>query len=175
MVVADEGRQGTEDPPSVDLVLQNLTNRANVRSALILSRRDGSIIKTSGAIADDTPTQPQNRRSEDAAQNEDEIAAQEESRPTEAQMLASSIYHFVTAATVVGTTVRSVDNENSLFSGRPNAGGDSQPGDATTADRNAHAEDDIQLLRLRLKNQEVIIFPDSNYLCCVVQDLENAR
>lgn len=32
-------------------------------------------------------------------------------------------------------------------------------------------DEDVQLLRLRTKKQEIIIFPDPNYLCCVVQNL----
>jgi len=173
-VVADDGRQGTEDTPSADLILQSLTKRPNVRSTLILSRKDGSIIKASGAIADDTPAQAQDRRREDAVQDEHESEGVEEPKVTKAQALASSIYGFVAAATVLGDSVRSVDNESSMFSGRPGAAEDDQAGGATMEDQKAQARDDVQLLRLRLKKQEIIIFPDSRYLCCVVQDLDKS-
>lgn len=29
--------------------------------------------------------------------------------------------------------------------------------------------DEVQLLRMRTKRQEIIIFPDTKFLCCVVQ------
>lgn len=36
---------------------------------------------------------------------------------------------------------------------------------------NSSKEDQVQLLRLRTKRQEIIIYPDSNYICCVVQSV----
>lgn len=173
-MVADDGRQGTEDAPLVDVILQNLTKRPNVRSTLILSRKDGSIIKASGAIADDTPVPAQDRRRENVEQDQDESVESEEPEITRAQMLASSIHGFVAAAAVLGESIRSVDNESSMFSGRPGIEEDDQAGSATVVGQKAQAEDDVQLLRLRLKKQEIIIFPDSKYLCCVVQDLEKS-
>jgi len=166
------GRQGAEQSPSVDLILQNLTKRPNVRSTLILSRKDGSIIKVSGLIAEDVPAQAQNKTQENTAQDQDQNTALRELKVSRAHMLASSIYAFVAAAAVLGESLRSIDTENSPFPGRPGAAERDQAGNARDSDSNRQAEDDVQLLRLRLKKQEVIIFPDPNYLCCVVQDLE---
>jgi hypothetical protein len=33
----------------------------------------------------------------------------------------------------------------------------------------ARDESQVQLLRLRIKSREIIVFPDPQYLCCVVQ------
>jgi len=173
-VVADDGRQGTEEAPLVDVILHNLSKRPNVRSTLILSRKDGSIIKASGAIADDTPVQAQDRRRENVVQDQDESVESEEPEVTGAQMLASGIHAFVAAAAVLGESMRSVDNGSSMLSGRPRIKDDDQAGSAPLVDQKARGEDNVQLLRLRLKKQEIIIFPDSKYLCCVVQDLEKS-
>ncbi|KAK5954373.1 hypothetical protein OHC33_004095 [Knufia fluminis] len=165
-------KQGSEDAPSVNLILQNLTKRPNVRSTLILSRKDGSIIKVSGSIAEDTPAQVQSGTRENAAQDQEESVKLEEPKLTRAQAMASSIYAFVAAAAVLGESVRSIDTENSSIAGRPGGVDNVQAGSGTDSNSKSQAEDDVQLLRLRLKRQEVIIFPDPNYLCCVVQDLE---
>lgn len=42
--------------------------------------------------------------------------------------------------------------------------------DAPTEEAEARrGESQVQLLRLRVKHREIIIFPDPQYLCCVVQ------
>ena len=41
----------------------------------------------------------------------------------------------------------------------------------TDGDAEGDAEDDVQLLRMRTKNYEIVIFPDRKFLCCVIQDI----
>lgn len=170
----------------MDLILQNLTKRPNVRSTLILSRKDGSIIKASGSVMDDLKDSSTDTRQNDlssasigasnepadSAETEDESAATGESelKVSRAQILASSIYNFVATATTLGSALRNIDGEENKALARDETSNQGQ------VDVESQAEDDVQLLRLRLKRQEVIVFPDPNYLCCVVQDLDkNSR
>ena len=41
----------------------------------------------------------------------------------------------------------------------------------TGSEESEHIRDEsrVQLMRLRIKSREIIIFPDPQYLCCVVQ------
>lgn len=175
LVVADDGRQGTDDARSVDLIPQSLTKRPDVRSTLILSRKDGSIIKVSGSITEEASAQAQNETNKNAVQDQDESAKLDEPKVTRVQMLASSIYAFVTAAAMLGDTLRSIDTKNSSITGRQGIGEEDQAMDTTNTDPKGQTEDEVQLLRLRLKKQEIIIAPNPNYLCCVVQDLEKSQ
>lgn len=177
-------RQEDAQESAVDLILQNLSRRPNVRSTLILSRKDGSIIKTSGAIAQDGATVPGHSRnfrstelSSPPAKAEEDALTEDDGQDLKSQsasntrLLASSIFGFVAAATALGESVCSIEQGNQSLTGRASAEKESQdtkPGISSQS----QPDGDVQLLRLRLKKQEIIIFPDPNYLCCVVQDLE---
>lgn len=160
------------------MILRNLSRRPNVQSTLILSRKDGSIIRASGDILEHRHNEIETRRQADNASSVDDSSAvlteapriRNELKPTYAQILASNIHMFVLSATALSASVSSVDRQ-ARMSPRRNE-------EDKEADEGRHlsntAEADIQLLRLRLKRQEVIIFPDTKYLCCVIQDLEKS-
>jgi hypothetical protein len=98
---------------------------------------------------------------------------------TPAEVLASSIYDFVKAASVLGVSLATVsadeEREDSTYPQPSNGGARSaEPADATESTSNS-AESQVQLLRLRIKHQEIIIYPDQNYLCCVVQRIGQRR
>jgi hypothetical protein len=147
-----------------------------------LSRKDGSIIKVAGFAsaekrqrAQSTVTYPaavatqsneENGTTEEAAANETDTA----SPPEE---LAAAIFQFMKVAESLGSTLTSVSKEENLddSAGRRNDTG------SRTQDRIGAAEDgdsrrhdsQVQLLRLRIRQREIIIFPDVRYLACVVQ------
>ncbi|KAK5458167.1 hypothetical protein LTS15_004246 [Exophiala xenobiotica] len=174
--------------PSVDAMLRGLTERPNVQSTLILSRRDGSIIRATGL----EPLEKQNNTSTEGsyrwvsarqdAQPEPEreggtgpkeLEAEDKPGPTE--VLAATIFHFVNSATSLGLTLGSTSRSAASSEGTVTAGGYSSTAVASKRDGTEEesdsrsSEDEVQLLRLRTKHQEIIIFPDSNYICCVVQ------
>lgn len=176
-----------QDEGSVDAILDNLAKRPGVKSTLILARKDGSIIKASGMIVADNKLvskrqsmygmqgethNDQSMTNDPTMDNVDDLGQKAEgSRLTPAQILAASIYSFVVAATTVSEALAEVDGTKSAFAA-----------DETQAlahlkgpDALAQPDTNVQLLRLRLRKQEVIIFPDPSYLCCVVQDLERTR
>jgi hypothetical protein len=99
------------------------------------------------------------------------VGSQQDVKPTE--ILAAAVFQFVNTANSLGEILGPA-SRNGL---RPEIG----YGESTDSLRrgqnleddaeNTRSEDEVQLLRLRLKHQEVIIFPDPNYICCVVQRL----
>lgn len=170
---------------SIDAMLRGLTDRPNVQSTLILSRKDGTIIRATGVDAAEKQnsaggyqwsTTPSN--TEVQQETEVKTAEQEdaESKLQPVAVLASSIFQFVnnasSLATTLGTTSRHVTGAQSGFA----AGEPGNKDDGTTEDEvdPKASEDEVQLLRLRTKHQEIIIFPDPNYICCVVQRMGKA-
>ncbi|KAJ9647522.1 hypothetical protein H2204_000151 [Knufia peltigerae] len=175
--------------PSIDAMLRGLTERPNVQSTLILSRKDGSIIRATGLDRLGKPatsstdasyrwTSPQQDPRPEAdtdGTNKRGDVDDTGSKPQPAEVLAASVFQFVNSASSLGQTLGSTSRN--IF------GGDAP---LTTAGYNAisngskkevvdeeidfrDSEDEVQLLRLRIKHQEIIIFPDANYICCVVQ------
>ncbi|ETN40357.1 uncharacterized protein HMPREF1541_04634 [Cyphellophora europaea CBS 101466] len=167
---------------SIDATLRSLSDRPNVESTLILSRKDGSIIKTTGFTSAEKRRRAQSTAAYQAAEspaqvkdadagNEEAIAEQEKFSP--AEELAASIFQFMKAAGTLGTTLTAVsagqDGEDSNTLRRPESGR-APDTDGTTEESEARRIDSqVQLLRLRVKHREIIIFPDPHYLCCVVQ------
>lgn len=177
----------------VTKTLQSLTNRPGVESTLILSRKNGSIIKVAGSL-EETPEHSENgitslgvvsptrAVAEKAAATSIEDgdtgnAATEpdaEAGPTRAERLALEIFKFVSAASSLAASLQSTAASNGSTASYENGIGYSQSQDETgsgKADQEAHP-DEVQLLRMRSKKYEVVIFPDPNFLCCVVQNME---
>ncbi|EXJ86514.1 hypothetical protein A1O3_03465 [Capronia epimyces CBS 606.96] len=183
--------------PSIDAMLRGLTERPNVQSTLILSRRDGSIIAATGVAASKMPTastpatgisytkytQTQQAAptpvegGSDVTQGAAEATETAQEKPPQpVELLASSIFQFVTNADALGVTLGTVSRGTTGSEG-PH-GGSGHSDDTTGSKQDAgneeesdqtRGEDDVQLLRLRIKHQEIIIFPDPNYICCVIQ------
>lgn len=91
------------------------------------------------------------------------------------EQLASSIFDFVKAASSLGLTLCEVsaeDNDDSAAFHRTRQETMSiSDANKTSPDETNQARDEsqVQLLRLRIKSREIIVFPDPQYLCCVVQ------
>lgn len=183
-------RENDKDIATADAILQNLIKRPNVRSTLILSRRDGSIIKATGFLASGKEEPSRHNRGYStteavtvASSSEDDGRVTQDERPdskttaptlSPAQVLAESICTFVASAAALAESLRSIDTlGGDASTALVDAGRGRQEKDEPAAPSTAsQGDDDVQLLRLRLKKQEVIIFPDPKYLCCVVQDME---
>lgn len=184
-------------------MLRGLTERPNVQSTLILSRRDGSIIRATGVAAAKTPKTspstigvggragapyPQDPQThtgnagQTPVEGGNDVATQntaeatetsaQEKTPEPVELLAASIFQFVSNADALGVTLGTVtrgavagaESGTALYGENArHDGGRDEEFDQT------RGEDDVQLLRLRTKHQEIIIFPDPKYICCVVQ------
>lgn len=168
------------DHNAAEAILQNLARRPNVQSTLILARKDGSIIKASGAILQEQDRVSQAKNEEQlrvAAQNgstgvnKGELPADQQ-YSSQIEALARGVYDFVVAAESLGSTVQAIkqQQQSTYSTGTYKERGSDNPEEVESLGR-----EDVQLLRLRLVRQEVIIFPDPKYLCCVVQGLESKK
>lgn len=161
-------------------MLKTFTSRSNVKSVIILSRTDGSIIHATGLpqLRGDTSSRsraynitqsndgsvPSFSSALEVSKDDDEAESQKE-ETSHAQRLASTIYEFVGASSKLAACVQ----EASIL---PDAtGSDAHRSGAEGNENSAGTENDVQLLRMRTRKQEIIIYPDQNYLCCVIQNL----
>lgn len=181
-------------------MLRGLTERPNVQSTLILSRKDGSVIRATGlanpATKNETApgatypwSQSRETRSDSggpekghaAGERSDESeGAQTHSMPIE--LLASTIFQFVINANslgvTLGATTRSAGGRDVPHLGTSHGDSAKEWSQETTVEDESEKtidDTDVQLLRLRTKHQEIIIFPDPNYICCVVQRVGKAE
>ena len=88
--------------------------------------------------------------------------------------MAASIFQFVKVANSLGTTLGTISAEHELEDSNPlrRLGPDTrseQNNGAVDESEALRADSQVQLLRLRVKHREIIIFPDQRYLSCVVQ------
>ncbi|KIX98083.1 uncharacterized protein Z520_06163 [Fonsecaea multimorphosa CBS 102226] len=176
-------------------MLRGLTERPNVQSTLILSRKDGSIIRVTGiaapgergssasATAYQWPQVEKSKGAADASEQGRSALANESDEPSDVhnvdkpvERLASSIFQFVNNANVMGATLgaasRNTQRPEGTYTGAVYGEAKTvQDKERNTEEdaENGNIDDEVQLLRLRTKHQEIIIFPDSNYICCVVQ------
>lgn len=185
ILILTRDREDVGDTLTADRILQNLAKRPNVQSTLILSRKDGSIIKATGSIANSTEADAQDGRiysNTDSSgdekvprvtQGDNAEVKSTESTPSAAQVMAESIHAFVASASLLAESLGKLSNLADTARGRTEPDTSKSEGkDVITTSSTSQVDHEIQLLRLRLKKQEVIIFPDPHYLCCVVQDLE---
>jgi ribosomal protein L25 (general stress protein Ctc) len=175
-------------------MLRGLTERPNVQSTIILSRKDGSIIRAAGiGLSEERgvstsagyqwsqvpgstsdPEGSERGGASTAEKSEESAENQQGARPVE--VLASSIFQFVNNANVLGETLGAASREGPRSNGAFTAGAYGEGTNPANTERSyeedaesGSSEDEVQLLRLRTKHQEIIIFPDPNYICCVVQ------
>lgn len=181
----------------VSSTLQALTGRPEVESTLILSRKDGSIIKVAGSL-EEAPehagsgtasssavtsahgqAEPVEAKVTEDGEADGEAAdgatmSDAEAGPTRAEILASDIHQFVAAASSLASslqsTARSTESDPSYKSGSDHRHVQ-QDAAAPRAEQQA-ASSEVQLLRMRTKKHEIIIYPDPNFLCCVVQNMQ---
>jgi hypothetical protein len=81
------------------------------------------------------------------------------------------------AAGSLGASLTTVADEQNLDDASQLRRADATATDAETAEEvdARRADSQVQLLRLRIKQREIIIFPDPQYLCCVVQRVAKQR
>ncbi|EFR00522.1 hypothetical protein MGYG_03526 [Nannizzia gypsea CBS 118893] len=190
-----------EIPQHVAAQLSHLTSRPGVQSTLILSRKDGSIIQTTGLLAVPSTTNgtssssappteiatPSSITDQDGESSEtasSPVVAQPTRqaapyKPSPAETLAVHIHAFVSSASSLSTALSSpADEEDDLETeseNRKSLNKDSGPAGGNPFEDPTPLEreedDELKLLRLRTKIHEIIIIPDRKYLLCVVHDV----
>ncbi|KAI4266358.1 MAG: hypothetical protein L6R38_008796 [Xanthoria sp. 2 TBL-2021] len=135
--------------------LARLAAKPGVQSTLVLSTSDGSIIKSTGLLAESAiPSSPDPSLVGKAApqdgkassttlpSNSNNLYEGGEGRTKSAEHVARMVFNFVAAAK---------DFAEGMEKG-----------------------DDTKLLRMRTRKQEIVIVPDSKYLLVVIQDAPSA-
>ena len=177
-------------PPHLSQTLATLSTRPNVQSTLILSRQTGNIICATGALlASSQPAESLRTTLEQSAvspntalaPDTDEDASNVPEPTTPAQHLARAILSFLDSAQTLGLCLQPLNSDPSSSSHRrtlsfsddkENRGPDANSAEKLDDDRmDGRGQDLLQLLRLRTTTQEIIIYPDARYVCCVVQGL----
>ncbi|KAL9626573.1 MAG: hypothetical protein Q9204_007198 [Flavoplaca sp. TL-2023a] len=146
------------DKPKPTSTLENLARLAakpGVQSTLVLSASDGSIIKSTGLLAETalSSSPDTSLAREDSNQDDKPLSTYlpshninryegVEGRTKSAEHVAKMVFNFVAAAK---------DFVEGIEKG-----------------------DDAKLLRLRTRKQEIVIFPDAKYILVVVQDAPSA-
>jgi len=180
--------------------LETLARRPNVQSTLILSRKDGSIISSTGLVqaveAGDVSTQPMTRGigifdcgnvTEQMARNGSQntrtsapIQTTARSQVTAAEVLASAIFRFVAEAGSLQSAMDKVTSPSPTSMRVTLSLASDNYGPATPEPKNDQPVeeyggiDEVQLLRLRTRKQEIIVYPDKHFLCCVIQGSEHS-
>lgn len=167
---------------TLDAIIKN--TGPDVQATLILSRKDGSIIRahgfpeanTTGATRGHTYDWNQSNESHASIQQTttDDVQSGDDAdqigeHMTPSQVLAASIFDFVNYSEKLASSISQATSRTGLVS---NTG--TQSTEQQTDQTDAADEEDVQLLRMRTKRQEVIIIPHPNYLMCVIQNLPKA-
>jgi hypothetical protein len=182
-------------PQHVTALLSHLTSRPGVQSTLILSRKDGSIIQSTGQLAAqensprNTPPAPSTPDQTPTAQPSDSSPASPSSpkpttyQPSQAEALAAHIFNFVSSASALGVSLARPMTTYPTANGHSSSGLDAEYGSYgngtgtntpreedrdTQGDR--EEEDEVKLLRMRTRKHEIVVVPDRKYLLCVVHD-----
>ncbi|KAB8072526.1 pyridoxal phosphate-dependent transferase [Aspergillus leporis] len=184
-------------PHHVTALLSHLTSRPGVQSTFILSRRDGSIIQSTGLLASkpvgissptlsqtgptteeqsESTTPPADSSSPPTPSSATTPNRQTSYQPSQAEALAAHIFAFVSSASDLSLSLSRPPIENTHGSKTESNGaqegfGDGplrEDGEGETSDK--EDDDEVKLLRLRTKKHEIVVVPDRKYLLCVVHD-----
>ncbi|KAJ5171020.1 uncharacterized protein N7500_003803 [Penicillium coprophilum] len=190
--MANSGQRTQQVPQHVTALLSHLTSRPGVQSTLILSRKDGSIIQSTGQLAQTTEEDSTSRTAHIPASTSEPASlsttqptdpsptpstASQPYQPSQAETLAAHIFAFVSSAEALGISL----SRPTLTVQRPSdAHWDvdrdyANEGTAREEDRDGDGIDrdedgEVKLLRMRTKKHEIVVVPDRKYLLCVVHD-----
>ncbi|RMZ74364.1 dynein light chain-related [Pyrenophora seminiperda CCB06] len=126
-------------PEEMLSLLTRLSQKPGVQSTLILSRENGTIIRTSGLISSSSSVNPNSTLPASGETMPDNYTnGRQESGIHSAEHVASMVWSFLTAA---GSLVDELDKE-----------------------------DEVKLLRLRTKKNELVIVPDPKFILVAIHD-----
>jgi hypothetical protein len=122
---------------------------------------------------------PEQRTQSERSQEKEVSTSPAKEAPTPAEELASAIFQFVSASNFLSSKMEilSVPKLDRLdITSLSNEAKNATPKHQVDKDADTHdkAGGEVQLLRMRTKRQELIIFPDTKFLCCVIQAVGKA-
>ncbi|KID89513.1 Dynein light chain-related protein [Metarhizium guizhouense ARSEF 977] len=138
--------------------LGRLSKKPGVRASIVLDRTSGAILKTSGELSALRTAKARDAATSASFSNEAPAAEASESQGVED--FAAMIWNFVKTS---GNLVQEVDSEVAL----PIL-------DANRILGLISEQDEMRLLRLRTKKQEIVIVPDAKYILTVIHDTPSA-
>ncbi|KAK8917326.1 hypothetical protein MANI_016827 [Metarhizium anisopliae] len=138
--------------------LERLSKKPGVRASIVLDRTSGAILKTSGELSALRTAKARDAATSASFSNEAPAAEASESQGVED--FAAMIWNFVKTS---GNLVQEVDSEVTL----PIL-------DANRILGLISEQDEMRLLRLRTKKQEIVIVPDAKYVLTVIHDTPSA-
>ncbi|OQD99698.1 hypothetical protein PENVUL_c062G00925 [Penicillium vulpinum] len=176
-------------PQHVTALLSHLTSRPGVQSTMILSRKDGSIIQSTGQLAQTTEANGASRTAHISPPTTDPTAAQptdpsptlptvsQPYQPSQAETVAAHIFAFVSSAEALGVSL----SRPAITVQRPNDAhwdvnydygheGTAREEDRDDGGLDRDEDGEVKLLRMRTKKHEIVVVPDRKYLLCVVHD-----
>ncbi|KAJ5305683.1 hypothetical protein PENANT_c041G09426 [Penicillium antarcticum] len=175
-------------PQHVTALLSHLTSRPGVQSTLILSRKDGSIIQSTGQLAGSTSEEngssraqipssesnPLSAQSTDSSPASPALTAPSQYQPSQTEALAGHIFAFVSSASALGVSL-SRPTIGEVPTGEASQDYGIGKGTTREEDRDGDAgdreeDDEVKLLRMRTRKHEIVVVPDRKYLLCVVHD-----
>ncbi|RYO80880.1 hypothetical protein DL764_009839 [Monosporascus ibericus] len=167
---------------SIEEALHRLSKKPGVKAWLMLDRSTGAVLKTNGQIASVRParsTTTNNGNNSSNNNNNNNGSSNDNNNPSSTTAIAA-----VTATSAAATTSTTTAAGGSSFSTDVNANSNSEAqaaqelaalvwgflSSAGSLVDEVDAEDELRLLRLRTKKQEVVIVPEHKYLLVVIHD-----
>ncbi|TGZ84976.1 hypothetical protein EX30DRAFT_392370 [Ascodesmis nigricans] len=146
---------GATPDPDLTHLLAHLTSKPSIQSLLVLSRTDGSIIQSSGALSRPSAT--------DGKASEDENGAKS------LEKYASVVWNYVKATEEMVGGLEEAD-------GRKVVGkeGGEEKGDGAENGGETTEGEGVKLLRVRTGRREIVIVPDKKYILAVFHDTLSA-
>lgn len=194
--MANPPQRSQQVPQHVTALLSHLTSRPGVQSTLILARKDGSIIQSTGLLAPPengtttprsnpnaqiTTEQPLTQPTDPSSPSSPTQPSPSTYQPSQAETLAAHIFNFVSSASALGISLSrpSLKNDErgpvSMEAGYNSAvNGTSTPREEVDGNAERDEDDEVKLLRMRTRKHEIVVVPDRKYLLCVVHDANSA-
>ncbi|RYP90763.1 hypothetical protein DL770_003096 [Monosporascus sp. CRB-9-2] len=182
--MADKSSSSTNanaNAESIEEALHRLSKKPGVKAWLMLDRSTGAVLKTNGQIASVRParsTTTNNGNNSSNNNNNNNGSSNDNNNPSSTTIAAVAA---TSAAATTGTTTAA---GGSSFSTDVNANSNNEAqaahelaalvwgflSSAGSLVDEVDAEDELKLLRLRTKKQEVVIVPEHKYLLVVIHD-----
>lgn len=135
-----------------------MTKKPGVKASIVIDRASGAILKTSGDTSVLTTTKSRNAATAASFSNEANTADENQSKGLED--FGSMIWNFANSS---GHLVENIDSDVRLQAMRN-----------VSPPILIFMQDELRLLRLRTKKQEIAIVLDQNYLLTVIHDTPQA-
>ncbi|RYP47880.1 hypothetical protein DL768_006141 [Monosporascus sp. mg162] len=165
---------------SIEEALHRLSKKPGVKAWLMLDRSTGAVLKTNGHIASVRPARSTTINNGNNSSNNNSTNNNDNNNSSSTTTIAAVTATSAAVATAGTTTAAG----GSSFSTDVNANSNSEAqaaqelaalvwgflGSAGSLVDEVDAEDELKLLRLRTKKQEVVIVPEHKYLLVVIHD-----